>query len=366
MTVYVKIAPGGYIRRLVCDPEDSIWHLHNMLRSHSDVGSVRGAQFVLPTSVAFFECEADIIPESEYLGAINTANIKLKDYGLRSADSSITILYLPRYKDTTIIPLMRNFMKENMDITGLNLNLPIVKYIDDIPQTLEKDDIQVKLSIIMKRQYHDQEMEDLKKMKLLGSERRKKAQEDYAEFVKKKQKEKLEASRVRVELEKQIDKKLKGLEGFERDEKRRQLMEEIFDSKEKIDESHKMAAKVKKDIERTEKLKKKRELIASGALTAGDSLNKFYNTDSLDSKSEPTSISLEKVEEDSKNKMVSFADETNQSTNSLEEGKPNQKIKVPPLYLQSKDDDFSLLSGSAFEDNSLPILSTTLPNLKRI
>lgn len=369
MTVYVKIAPGGYLRRLVVDGEDTIWHLHNMLRSHADCGSVRGAQFVLPTVDAFYECDADIIPESEYLGAHVTANIRLKDYGLRAVNGNITILYLPRYKETTIIPLMRRFMQDNMDITGMKLDLPIIKYIHNMPTALEKDDFQVKLCTIMKRQYRDQEVLQLARLKAMGSKQRQLVQQNYTALVKTKQQAKLQESRERKDFEKKMEKKLKGLVGSEREERRRQLLEEHFNRSAGTEEDRKKAAKAKKDADRAEKLRKKRELISMGLLSTSASTSKVQNAIG-DSISQASASTTSKGDEDFKNNMPSFMEETSQSLDAfdIEGGAASprrQRIEVPPLPLQSKDDAGSVISATTFDEDELSVTSKTFPKLKK-
>jgi hypothetical protein len=386
MTVYVKITPGGYIRRLVVDGNDTIWHLHNMLRSHSDCGSVRGAQFVLPTAEAFYECDADIIPESEYLGPHVTANIKLKDYGLRAVNGNITILYLPRYKETTIIPLMKRFMQDNMDISGINMNLPILKYIHNIPDQLEKDSFQVKLCIIMKRQYHDQEVLQLARLKSMGTTHRKGVEQNSSALVIKKQQDKLRESRERKEFERIVDKKLKGLEGAEREDRRRQLLEEHFSRSGGTQEERDRARKSKKDADRAEKLRKKREMLSLGLLTTSDSTSKVQNVIG-DSISHGSVSTASRGEGDFKNNMPSFMEETSQSLDEFEGdgmgertyegvGEGRQRTEVPPLPLSlhmhsseghDHDNDnaeISVMSANTFEDDyDLSVTSKTLPKL---
>jgi hypothetical protein len=332
--------------------------------------------------VAFFECDADIIPESEYLGAHVTANIKLKDYGLRAVGGTITILYFPRYQETTIIPLMQRFMQDNMDTTGMDIELPILKYIHNIPEALEKDEFQVKLCSIMKRQFHDQEMLNLARLKSMGSSHRKDMHKNYSKFVEKKQLDKLQESRDRKEFEKAVEKKLKGLEGQEREDRRRQLTEAHFarTGDGNSVEDRKKAAKAKKDVDRAEKLRKKRDMLAQGLLTTSDVTSKVHNVIS-DSISQGSAAStLSKEEEEFKNKMVSFVEETSKSLDEFEgpgavgqhhQQSPSspsprsQRIVVPPLLLQSKDDEGSVISATTFEENDLSAMSKTLPKLKK-
>ena len=362
MTVYVKITPGGYVRRLIVDPEDSIWHLHNMLRSHSNFGADRGTQFILPTSEAFIQCDADIIPESEFLGARVTATVKLKDYGLRKVGGVITILYLPRYKESTLTPLMHRFMQDNMDVTGLNLDLPVITVLHKIPDALEKDDIQVKLSTIMKRQYNDQEVLALARLRELGAAHRDELQRNYTDFVTKKREEKLQLSREKKEFEKQLQKKLKGLEGKEREEKRRQLMEEHVKAS-SDDAERKRAAKVKKDAERAEKLRKKRELISRGKLKTKDGTSRVKSA-IQDAIYQASESSISKGEY-TKNKTVSFVDDEMGIEDSFDESAAHkEKVIVPPLILESKDDNADVKAYSNFEDD-LSITSKTFPNLKK-
>ena len=365
LTLYVKIAPGGYIRRLVVDPEDTIWHVHNMVKSHCDLGNARGGQFILPTTDAFYECDADIIPEGEYIGARVTADIKLKEYGLRARGSTITMLYFPRYKENTITPLMRNFMRDNLDIRGMNLNLPILKYIHNIPERLEKDNFQVKLCTILKRQFDDQEMVKLARLRDLGSVHRKNKQKDYLDFVNKKQQEKLEASRAKRDFDRYLEKQLKGLSGDEKEEKRQQILEEHFSKSEGTDEERKRIAKLKKDAARAEKLKKKRELIGQGLLSKSDCTSKVKNV--INESFSPLS-SVTKWDDDFKNKTVSFVDESSRCKDDEEDvaGPIQNKIEVPPLLLSSSQEDESESANDNYTESYVSNTSKSFPNLRLI
>lgn len=207
---------------------------------------------------------------------------------------------------------------------------------------------QVKLCTIMKRQYHDQEMQQLARLKAMGSSHRTDVQKNYDSRIQQKQKAKLQASREKKALEKAVDRQLKGLEGVEREERRRELMDSHFDlSASTLTESdRKQAAKAKKDVDRAEKLRKKREMISSGLLSPSASTTKVQSAINASLTLSHGSDTMREGEEEFR-KMVSFREETSKSLDEFDipeplplpgpvQGAGLERTLVPPLQLQTR------------------------------
>lgn len=168
LTVYVKVMPGHDVIRVQIDPDDTIWHLHNMFKAHHPLGNRRGSMLILPTSVGLFHMDADMIPENEFMKARRTALIKVADYGLVRRNSSIVTIFVPYYKDDTLIPIMKKYIKENLIGEGLNFDIPNITHNKTIPESLESDPIQSSLLQVVIRNYHDQQIHLKAKYQIMG------------------------------------------------------------------------------------------------------------------------------------------------------------------------------------------------------
>lgn len=138
--------PNGDMRELTVQPEDTIWHLHNMFKTHHELGCNKGNMMILPTSKGLFEMDADLTPENEFLSERNTAFLKLRQYGFKKRGCTLAVFYLPYYKRETLVPLISSYMRENMDVTGMNFVIPSYSHIIGIPEPLEEDIMQVKIT----------------------------------------------------------------------------------------------------------------------------------------------------------------------------------------------------------------------------
>jgi hypothetical protein len=217
LTVYVKVMPGHDVLRLQLDPEDTVWHLHNMFKTHHLLGSRRGSMLILPTSVGLFHMDADMVPENEFMKARRTALLQMKDYGFIRRNSCIVTIYVPYYKDDTLIPIMRNYIQENLmprdhhqegeggeggghgprhgqghgdreddwdDEEGydphqrggkrkptkglIDFNIPNILHNKTIPENLENDEIQKSLLPVVIRNFHDQQIHKKARYQIMG------------------------------------------------------------------------------------------------------------------------------------------------------------------------------------------------------
>lgn len=186
LTVYVKIMPGHDVIRVQLDPDDTIWHLHNMFKTHHPLGNLRGSMLILPTSNGLYHMDADMIPENEFMKERRTALIKLSDYGFIRRNSQLVTIYLPYYKDDTLIPIMKKYIKENLFIPNdeINFNIPTVLHNKTIPNNLESDSIQSSLLQVVIRNYHEQQIHIKAKYQIMG----RKHQEEMKRLADEKQK----------------------------------------------------------------------------------------------------------------------------------------------------------------------------------
>jgi hypothetical protein len=183
LTVYVKVMPGHDVLRLVLDSNDTVWHLHNMFKTHHHLGSRQGSMLILPTVVGMFHMNADMIPENEYLTACRTALIPIKNYHMTRRNSAIVTIYVPYYKDDTLVPIMRKYIQENliptngvgggngMTMSDMN-NLPNLIHNKTIPEYLESDVIQQSLLPVVMRNYQDQQIHTKARYQIMGKRHR--------------------------------------------------------------------------------------------------------------------------------------------------------------------------------------------------
>ena len=111
LTVYVKVMPGGYIRRLIgnyffinmiiriiiitflVDPTTSVAQFYAYFNSHADIGSAIDQKIVVPSKRGFFEMCNGVTVADEFTIADNTGREKLLRYGIKQRGANIVILY---------------------------------------------------------------------------------------------------------------------------------------------------------------------------------------------------------------------------------------------------------------------------------
>jgi len=248
LKVYVKVMPGGDLRELVVDPTDTIWAFHSMFKNHHELGSIPRSMVILPTTVGLYEMDAHRIPENEFLGELNTSYITLDKYGFNKRGSTLAVMFFPRYKQDSTIPLVTSFMRENMDVQGFNFVIPNIRHLVGIPEKLEEDTLQKNLVTIMQRQFHDQQIHVKAKYIKLAREYRLKRQQEADAKYKAAQAKRVEDDRLRVQLEKELEDKLKGTKGAERLARRETILRERADEVSRLADD-----KLKRDLERAMK-----------------------------------------------------------------------------------------------------------------
>jgi hypothetical protein len=53
MTIFIKVVPGGYSRKFVCDSNDTMFYLHHMFFAHSHLGNSISPKLLLPSILTF-------------------------------------------------------------------------------------------------------------------------------------------------------------------------------------------------------------------------------------------------------------------------------------------------------------------------
>lgn len=230
VNVYVKVMPGHHIRQLVADPRDSVLHLHNMFKTHSDTGNSKGSMLILPTAVGFYEMDADVIPANEFLLGRNTGSIPLSKYGFKKRGSTICLLFFPKYLPHSTSALLMAFFKENMDIT-LPPRIPTLSHNRGVPDEIEKDIIQENLVKILRRQYFDQQIQERVDMAAKAREQKMKKQLEENARMERIRQQKIEDDKRRIAEEKRLAAQLKGLNAEEREQAMIRIFEKEMEEK---------------------------------------------------------------------------------------------------------------------------------------
>ena len=113
ITVFVKVLPGAYIRKIQVIPDDIVFTLWNYFCSHSDLGLSDSKMMLLPTSKGIFEVCNNIDVEDEFTRADNRGREKLSRYGFKGRKNMICCLFCPRYLPEYTNKLLAAFFKRN-------------------------------------------------------------------------------------------------------------------------------------------------------------------------------------------------------------------------------------------------------------
>jgi hypothetical protein len=161
-------------------------------------------------------------------------------------NSALVTIYVPYYKDDTLIPIMKKYIQENLIPSGstkISFDMPNVVHNQTIPEHLESDLIQQCLLPVVVRNYQEQQIHLKAKYQIMG----KKHREHMTKLADERQKQlivgptlslslncsstdfpsvclsvclslkakRLEEDRLRIQEEKDIANRLKGLVGQE-------------------------------------------------------------------------------------------------------------------------------------------------------
>jgi hypothetical protein len=281
--------PGGEVRRYGVEADDSMWHLHNMFLSHSEYGDTKGGMMILPTYNGFFELDNIIEKEDEHVRGKDTGRLLLRKYGMRQRDNVITLLFFPQYKRQYLPSLFKGFYNQNVEVL-LTKDLQVFPELYYLPEDLSQDLVQNDLKLIFERHYMEQrlhykakirqrEIEFSARIHQKGVDLRQKNQDVIKENEK----------RLRLE-ERRIESQLKGLEGEEREAKRKMLMARLLERNQQvISDSAADEARIRlaKRQTRLETLRTKR--LARRAADAGPTLMSVKEGEEEDNVSEDPS-----------------------------------------------------------------------------
>jgi hypothetical protein len=208
LTVFIKVMPTGYIRKVLVDARDTVWHLYNMFNSHSDLGNSHSSMMLLPMRNGLFELHREIVEESDLLRGDYRGRDALKHFGFTQRSSSIVLLYFAHYNPLYVGSLLWNFFADNTDFQLQKLQvfedhpdlepgrLPVHDSLEHLQFSDEKrevkalrdmlpweqlefsrslkpvceDDVQKRLLMLITKEYHLQQNRELARIAALGRE----------------------------------------------------------------------------------------------------------------------------------------------------------------------------------------------------
>jgi len=217
-TVYVKALPGGPIRKLGIEENDTVWHLYNMFSFSTPWGIEPDPMMVLPTHVGAYELDCIIKAEDEHVTANTSGNLKMKRYGFNRRNGITCLFFFTRYDHKASPSLMFNYMKENTHYR-IGSTYPMISHADGIPSEIEEDNFQSALRHTMEIQYQSQCALEKQQYDAIAKEYRrqreiarfKKIEEKYNESENARE-DSLDRSHLR-----RLKSQMKGLSGDEKD-----------------------------------------------------------------------------------------------------------------------------------------------------
>lgn len=233
LTLWIKVMPGGEVRKYGVEADDPMWHLHNMFLSHSEYGNTKGGMLILPTYNGFFELDSVIELENEHVTSKDTGRILLRRYGMKQRNNTIALLFFPQYKRKYLPSLFKGFYNQNVE-NLLTKDLEVYPELYYLPEDLSQDLVQNDLKLIFDRHFLEQQLHHKAKIRQREIDF---AARLHQKGVEKKQRRldaiKEEQQRLRQD-ERRIESQLKGLKGDEREQKRKVLMERLLERNQQI------------------------------------------------------------------------------------------------------------------------------------
>ena len=261
ITVYVKVMPGGYIKRLGVSNDCTTSHLLNMFQSHSCLGMKKNMKLLVPTSAGIFIIDDHMVEQNEKQIAMNTGYDPLLRYGLKTDGTSVTIMYFENFLPNTIPFVFQSFIKKNT-LTTVPL-LPLYEALRDLPDDVAGDDVQQILLEVMERQFRDQENRTFLMWHDRGKNYRSSHKAHMGAALEKKRKAKKIADEKRRQELRRIESQLERLPPEERAAAMQKLQERDEGKKGSVSQQA-LALAAKKELEykeRLAKLKERREQI---------------------------------------------------------------------------------------------------------
>lgn len=340
ITIYVKVLPGSYIRKIIARPEDTIFHVWNMFCSHADIGLSDSKMFVLPTSVGFFELHGENEGADENNLGDNRGRDTIARYGFKQRGSIATIIYLPKYFPKYTVSLLQSFFTRNTSYR-FNKGISTFDQVDELlPPSLHEDDIQKQLSGICSHLYELQQKEYKASYEELGYLFRmgSKADIDARIKLKRELRQKEEAEKAH---ERRLESQLKGLSPDERAIKLKELTEREAHKKGhvSIEEELLMREKQAAYKEKMDKLQKKRNEFRNALNNRG----KKMAATKIDG------VAATMSSKDQKAGMSSSVDDKTNDDSSEEDEDRTESVKDPQSSLHAEEEGTSLNSDDDSE-----------------
>eukprot|EP00605_Chrysophyceae_sp_TOSAG23-4_P000956 GSChrysophyteH1.ASY1.ANO1.1056.1 assembled CDS len=259
MTVFVKILPGAYIRKLTMYPEDMACNIYHYFCSHSDVGLSDSKMILLPTSTGIFEIHEEIQVADEFSNKHDPGRVPLSRYGLNERGATVTLLFMPRYMQQYTVSLLASFYERNSAFRVKSI--PSYSYVDDkLPKNVPMDPVQTALCKICINLYNIQQLDYKNQYIELGEWFRVKHKADIEERIRQ-AKVRRAAEAEEAAKKRRLESQLRGYEGEEREAKLQALLEMEKTKKGNVSEADTaLAAEAKeKFANRMEMVKRKRE-----------------------------------------------------------------------------------------------------------
>jgi hypothetical protein len=215
-TIYIKVLPGGYLRKFVCSDIDSMFYVHQMFNVHSHLGNSISPKFLLPSEVGIFEMESDMDIATDLLISIKTGEDTFAKYGVRENKSTLVLIYVAKYHPENISPLITTYCARNTNFAVSSLNV-YDNVRNKLPPSWSQDRLQSNLLDLCTRQYTDQEETRKKYFIDAGIAYMRSKDADQAANARKKREDFQKAEQEAKAKERRIESQLKGLSGEERE-----------------------------------------------------------------------------------------------------------------------------------------------------
>jgi hypothetical protein len=156
ITVFIKVMPSGYVKKVIVEAKDTIFHVYNNFCSNSKFGTTISPMIILPTDCGFFELHNEMEEESDLLLANKRGMETLENYGFTDKNNSIVLIFSANYKKKYLSILLSKYCFTNLNFV-LSEHLPIYEELCKIPKSLFNDNVQQQLLAIIADEYHQQQ-----------------------------------------------------------------------------------------------------------------------------------------------------------------------------------------------------------------
>jgi len=231
-TVYVKVLPGGYIRKFVCSDNYSMFYFQQMFNAHSHWGNSISPKFLLPSDRGLFEMEAEMEPANDVLNSVSTGADTFSNYGVRENKSTIVLIFIAKYHPQNISQILTTYMERNTKYKADFLSV-YDNVRNKLPPSFMADNLQSNLRELCNRQYNDQELARKNYFVEAGIAYVRGKDAAQAAYMKKKREDAFQAERDAKAKDRRIESQLKGLSGEEREAALRQVNKSFYSLKKK-------------------------------------------------------------------------------------------------------------------------------------